>query len=191
MERKPTTSRITNALSAFEDTIRKNEAAGGANAGMYIGGRLGSGSSCGKDTLRQSIAKNKEWAKEKQKQQQQLQAQQNGDAKSGKTPWKSSNLALVNSDLARKIREEASELEPAWKDIDQDVGTHVWRIEQFRVVPWPKDQYGQFHTGDSYIVLHVFRRGMAASLYFDVHIWIGEYLVLLVCFDWPCAGWWG
>lgn len=84
-------------------------------------------------------------------------------------------MALINSDLARQIRQAASDLEPAWHAIDNDAAnvTYVWRIEQFQVVPWPKEQYGSFHTGDSYIVLHSFRRGLAAAVYFDVHIWIG------------------
>ena len=30
-----------------------------------------------------------------------------------------------------------------------------------QVVPWPKASYGKFHTGDSYIVLHV--RGNSAA----------------------------
>jgi len=34
-------------------------------------------------------------------------------------------------------------------------GLWIWRIEKFKVVPWPKEEYGNFFSGDSYIVLHV------------------------------------
>lgn len=43
----------------------------------------------------------------------------------------------------------------AWKGIGQKAGTLVWRIENFRVVAQPADEFGQFFSGDSYIVLHV------------------------------------
>ena len=32
-------------------------------------------------------------------------------------------------------------------------GLEVWRIENLEMVPVPPSQYGQFYTGDSYIVL--------------------------------------
>lgn len=34
-------------------------------------------------------------------------------------------------------------------------GVLVWRIENFKVVPVPKNLFGQFFNGDSYIVLKV------------------------------------
>ena len=157
------------ALSAFESTIKQNEATGGHQSGMFLSGRFASSRNA--NDFRQSIAKNKTLAQEKRALE---EANKPAHQKPARTPWnKSSNLALINQDLQRQIREAASTLEPAWEGIDQDVGTHVWRIEQFQVVAWPRDQYGSFHTGDSYIVLHAYRRGMAAALYFDVYIWIG------------------
>ena len=35
----------------------------------------------------------------------------------------------------------------------QSPGLQLWRIEDFKAVPWTK--HGTFHTGDSYIVLKV------------------------------------
>ena len=32
-------------------------------------------------------------------------------------------------------------------------GIEIWRIENFKAVPYPKEKYGQFHVGDAYIVL--------------------------------------
>lgn len=160
-------SRITGALMAFENTIRKNEESGAANSNMYLSNHF-KGT---KGALKSKIAQNVVQVQEKKAKE---EAERPKPTRPERTPWKSSNLALINSDLARKIREAAAELEPAWTGVDLDVGTHVWRIEQFLVVPWPKEQYGEFHTGDSYIVLHAYRRGMSATIYFDVHIWIGS-----------------
>jgi len=168
MNRKAS-ARLSGVLSAFEDTIKKNEETGGATASMSLAGRFArKGAS---QDLRQSIAKNREYAAKKKELE---EANRPKITKPERTPWKSSNLALINSDLAHKIREAAADLEPAWGGIGIDVGLHVWRIEQFKVVPWPKEQHGQFHKGDSYIVLYTYRRGMAAALYFDVYIWIGS-----------------
>lgn len=162
-------SRLSGVLSTFEDTIKKNEETGCQTSSMTVAGRFARNGAS--NNLRQSIAKNKEYAAQKKALE---EANRPKLTKPERTPWKSSNLALVNSDLARKIREAASDLEPAWDGIGLDVGLHVWRIEQFKVVHWPREQYGQFHTGDSYIVLNTYRRGMAAALYFDVYIWIGS-----------------
>lgn len=163
MQRKPST-KLTGLLSAFEDTIKKNEETGGNTS--CITSRFAKRNAA---DFQQQIIKNKTVVQERK-----AIEEANKPKTSERTSWKNSNLALINSDLAHKIRAEASELEPAWNGIGEDIGTHVWRIEQFKVVPWSPDRYGEFHTGDSYIVLHAYRRGMAAALYFDVYIWIGE-----------------
>ena len=36
----------------------------------------------------------------------------------------------------------------------QNPGLEIWRIEDFEAVPYDDDS-GKFHTGDSYIILHV------------------------------------
>jgi Gelsolin repeat len=50
----------------------------------------------------------------------------------------------------------------------------VWRIEKFKVVPWPTEQYGEFFRGDSYIVLNTYKVGSSDALKYDIHIWIGS-----------------
>jgi hypothetical protein len=50
----------------------------------------------------------------------------------------------------------------------------VWRIEKFCVVPWPQAKYGKFHTGDSYVVLHSYKKPGQDKLFHDLHIWIGK-----------------
>ena len=51
------------------------------------------------------------------------------------------------------------------------------RIEQFKVVPWPKSKYGKFHTGDSYVVLNTYVKDPQVNpdkLAWDIHFWIGR-----------------
>ena len=88
-----------------------------------------------------------------------------------RVPWKESNLALIGSDLDHKIKQAAAGEEKAWSTVGQAEGKSVWRIEQFKVVGWPETQFGEFHTGDSYIVLNSYKRGDSDALYHDVHIW--------------------
>jgi hypothetical protein len=49
-------------------------------------------------------------------------------------------------------------------------GLEIWRIEQFKVVPW--NAPGQFCVGDSYVLLHTQKVG--AKFSWDVFFWIGS-----------------
>lgn len=85
-------------------------------------------------------------------------------------PWKESNLSEIGSDLDHKIKQAAAEGEDAWKGVNETVGLRVWRIEKFQVVAWPKEKYGTFHIGDSYIVMNTYKKPDKDALYYDVHI---------------------
>ena len=80
----------------------------------------------------------------------------------------------TRSDLDRKIKEAAAMGEAAWEGIGQKPEVRVWRIEKFQVKPWPRDRYGEFHKGDSYIVMNSYRKGTSDALSHDIHIWIGS-----------------
>ncbi|TFY73585.1 hypothetical protein EWM64_g10428 [Hericium alpestre] len=69
--------------------------------------------------------------------------------------FEDSNIALLGSDLEKRVREQGGEAEPAWAHAGTQPGLQIWRIEAFHVVEWPKERYGTFYDGDSYIVLHV------------------------------------
>jgi len=84
-----------------------------------------------------------------------------------------SNIALLGSDLEKKVREHAADGEPAWKTAGKVVGLEIWRVEKFKIVAWPKDQFGKFYSGDSYIVLNTWKKENA--LKWDVHFWLGTY----------------
>ena len=90
--------------------------------------------------------------------------------------WQDTNVNLIGSDIDRKCKEAAANGEPQWTGCGEKAGLQVWRIEQFRVVPWPKSKYGRFHIGDSYIVLNTYVKDPANpnKLSYDAHFWIGS-----------------
>ena len=84
-------------------------------------------------------------------------------------------MALIGSDIDRKCKEAAAHGEPQWRGAGTSVGLQLWRIEQFRVVPWPQKKWGKFHRGDSYIVLRTYKKpNNDKKLEWDVHFWIGS-----------------
>lgn len=97
--------------------------------------------------------------------------------KDRKVDWQDTNMALFGSDIEKKCKAAAADGEPQWVGAGVKVGIQIWRIEQFKVRPWPKNKYGKFHRGDSYIILNTYVKNPEVNpdkLAFDVHFWIGE-----------------
>lgn len=92
---------------------------------------------------------------------------------------KDSNVELIGSDLDHKVKYNSAASEPAWNNgiIGREPGLNVWRIENFEVIPWPKDKYGKFYEGDSYIVLSSIKIGRQENekLIHDVYFWLGSH----------------
>ncbi|KAL6852874.1 hypothetical protein ACO1O0_007422 [Amphichorda felina] len=91
---------------------------------------------------------------------------------------KDSNVELIGSDIDHQVKYNSAATEPAWNDghVGQSPGLQVWRIEEFQVVPWPRERHGQFYDGDSYIVLHSYSFGDSSEkLGHDVFFWLGEH----------------
>lgn len=93
---------------------------------------------------------------------------------------KDSNVELIGSELDHKVKYNSAASEPAWNDGQVGVtpGLHIWRIEDFEVVPWPKEKYGQFLDGDSFIVLHSYKVGKdddPDKMGHDVFFWLGSH----------------
>jgi len=87
-----------------------------------------------------------------------------------------SNIANLGTELEKKVKLEASQHEDAWKVAGKEAGIQIWRIEQFKIIPVPKNQYGTFYSGDSYIVLYTYKpAGDKAIFFYDVHFWLGTY----------------
>ncbi|OBZ71285.1 Severin [Grifola frondosa] len=86
---------------------------------------------------------------------------------------KDSNILRLR--LEKRVREHAGDGEVAWQRVGQQTGTQVWRIEQFAVKEWPQTRFGCFYDGDSYIVLHTYKKTPEAQeLSYDLHFWLGE-----------------
>jgi len=84
-----------------------------------------------------------------------------------------SNMANYGSEEHKELRKEAAKKERAWKDVGKKVGLQIWRIEKFKVKSWPKDRYGEFYSGDSYIILHTKENDEGKKEY-DVYFWLGK-----------------
>ena len=68
---------------------------------------------------------------------------------------------------------------PAFSAVGKEVGLEIWRIEKLLPVPVPKETYGKFFTGDSYIVLNTYKKNPKSNtLNYDIHYWLGKYFVL-------------
>ncbi|KAJ3488416.1 hypothetical protein NLI96_g2840 [Meripilus lineatus] len=86
-----------------------------------------------------------------------------------------SNIALLGSDLEKRVREHAGDEEVAWREAGKVPGVQIWRIEKFSIVEWPQDRHGSFYDGDSYIVLHTYKKTPdTEDLDYDLHFWIGS-----------------
>uniref|UniRef100_A0A8D0EK78 Gelsolin n=1 Tax=Strix occidentalis caurina TaxID=311401 RepID=A0A8D0EK78_STROC len=55
----------------------------------------------------------------------------------------------------------------------KEPGLQIWRIEKFDLVPVPKNLYGDFFTGDSYVVLNTIKQ-RSGNLQYDLHFWLGD-----------------
>ena len=65
---------------------------------------------------------------------------------------------MLGSDVEIKLREKRANDEPEWHTVKEEPCLRIWRIEKFNVKPWPKDQYGTFYQGDTYIVLSIIKK---------------------------------
>jgi len=83
-----------------------------------------------------------------------------------------SNIEHLGTELERSCKKTSAECEQEWSKTGKSTGLLIWRIEKFKVVPWPEKLYGQFYDGDSYIVLRTY--GNAPKLLYDVHFWLGK-----------------
>uniref|UniRef100_H2ZH87 Gelsolin-like domain-containing protein n=1 Tax=Ciona savignyi TaxID=51511 RepID=H2ZH87_CIOSA len=50
----------------------------------------------------------------------------------------------------------------------------IWRIEKFEMVEQPRDSFGYFFTGDSYIVFNEYVNKETGTRAYDLHYWIGS-----------------
>ncbi|KAH8369418.1 hypothetical protein KR009_010319, partial [Drosophila setifemur] len=65
-------------------------------------------------------------------------------------------------------------MNPAFANAGRSPGLEIWRIENFEPVAYPKNNYGKFFTGDSFIVLNTIENKKDKKLSWDVHFWLGS-----------------
>jgi len=88
---------------------------------------------------------------------------------------KDSNIAGIGSKADKDERKVAASKEEAWKGAGQKIGLQIWRIEKFHVKAWPEKEYGKFYSGDSYILLHTYKKDPNNNqLAWDIHFWLGK-----------------
>lgn len=92
-----------------------------------------------------------------------------------KKKFEDSNVAKIGTQADKDLRKAAADTEAAWVGAGSKVGLEIWRIEKFKVVPWPKKEYGNFYTGDSYIVMKTYKKGDQEAFSFDLHFWLGAH----------------
>lgn len=54
-------------------------------------------------------------------------------------------------------------------DAGKKPGLQVWRIENLDLKPVPKALYGNFYTGDAYLLLFT-----TAAPSYNIHMWLGK-----------------
>lgn len=99
-----------------------------------------------------------------------------GLIKPKKRCWQETNLEFFGSDTEKNVKKSSAMEEKAWKGCGQRVELKIWRIVKFKVVDWPKEDYGRFYDGDSYIILNTYKKDPnSEELDHDVHFYIGKY----------------
>jgi len=87
--------------------------------------------------------------------------------------WQNTNIGGVGSDRDKQLRKAAAESEAQFDGAGEQLGIEIWRVEKFQPVRQPRNTYGAFHTGDSYIVLHTYQVPPAAKYFWDLFFWLG------------------
>jgi len=79
------------------------------------------------------------------------------------------NQSKISAQVLDNIKKHATP--DAFGAAGKAAGLDIWRIENFKTVAWPKNLYGKFYDGDSYIVLDT--RAVGNALKHNIHFWLG------------------
>lgn len=100
------------------------------------------------------------------------------------TPIEESNLAHIASTNDKALKKAAAEMEMNWDMAGKSEGIQLWRVEnkrdeetgnpKFGIKPWSKKHYGDFYSGDSYILLQTEKDQESGLLVYDIYFWIGS-----------------
>jgi gelsolin len=87
--------------------------------------------------------------------------------------FEDSNLFNFGTELELNVKKAAAEKEEEWTQITEEPGILIWRIEKFNVKKWPKEEYGRFYDGDSYIIL-ITTKDENDKIEREAHMWVGK-----------------
>lgn len=88
--------------------------------------------------------------------------------------------------VSREMNDSINNVDPAFKLVPRNSTAFlIWRVENLTIVPVPKDQYGTFFEGDSYIIYAASAPGqfvgpglknqdVRGPLETHIHFWLGE-----------------
>ncbi|GCB69103.1 hypothetical protein scyTo_0005420 [Scyliorhinus torazame] len=62
---------------------------------------------------------------------------------------------------------------PEFEKAGKQPGLQIWRVEKLDLVAVPKNVYGDFFTGDAYLVMRTIKQ-RSGSLQYDLHFWLGD-----------------
>jgi len=88
--------------------------------------------------------------------------------------FEDSNLFNFGTELETKVKKAAAEQEGEWKEVTEEPGVLIWRIEKFNVKKWPKEEFGKFYDGDSYIIL-ITTKNENDKIEREAHMWVGNH----------------
>ena len=81
-----------------------------------------------------------------------------------------SGIDEINEEIQKLISLDLNKSEPEFNSIEPDTPILlIWRIEKLKLKKWPKDSYGTFYDGDSFLVLCIKSKNEKYS-----HIWTGK-----------------
>ena len=93
-----------------------------------------------------------------------------------------SNIANLGGAEEKAARLAAAQSDPAYHGAGAAAGVEVWRVENVRnadgspnfgVQKWPRERYGEFLSGDSFVVLQTTADKATGKLSWDAHYWVG------------------
>mmetsp|Transcript_5841 Transcript_5841/g.10353 ORF Transcript_5841/g.10353 Transcript_5841/m.10353 type:complete len:335 (-) Transcript_5841:1230-2234(-) len=97
-----------------------------------------------------------------------------GTVAAGDSPkWQNTNIGGVGSDRDKELRKAAAETESEFDGAGEELGLEIWRVEKFKPIRQPRNTFGSFFTGDSYIVLHTYQLPGEAKYRWDLFFWLG------------------
>jgi gelsolin len=96
--------------------------------------------------------------------------------------WQDTNIGMIGSEEDCAARKAAAATDEQWAGAGEQAGLEIWRVENrrtendtpdFGVKRWPREEYGHFYSGDSYLVMNTIIDDEGAKSH-DLHFWLGE-----------------